>query len=114
MNGTEKQIEWAKRIIKSIENSAKNTIKEISEKKDTRLAKLIAKEKDSDYIERIMSVFSEQIKEVEEVFEYIPKIKEASNVIGLRLTAERAEKGRMSANWRKISAEVALMAGIRL
>jgi len=112
MTGTEKQITWAENLIDSIRNSAQETINIINEKTSTRVEKLINNGKPS-RAQQVKELAEEQIEEINELFEYIPKITKASNVINLRLTADKAAAG-TKANWRRIAAEVALMAGIRL
>lgn len=110
--GTEKQINWAIEIIANIDNLAKKTIEEINVEKVTRIEKLINNGK-NERAEQMKEMFDKQISEIEEVFIYLPKIKNSENVINMRIVADKA-KSMKSANWRMISAEVALMAGIRL
>ncbi|HOO50639.1 MAG TPA: hypothetical protein PLK94_05040 [Alphaproteobacteria bacterium] len=107
MKGSEKQIEWATKILRSITANAAETKNKIIFKIEMRC------EKRPEKAEIIRASYAEDLGYIDEVFSYAEKVSEASRVIDLRLTADKASEG-MAANWREIATDVALMAGIRL
>jgi len=112
MIGSEKQIKWAENIIARIVAAAEKTKAEINAKSSASAEKAVSRG-NQERAEKHIETARRRIEEIDEVFDYIPKIELASKVIAYEIVADRAEQG-IAASWPHIAADVALMAGIRI
>lgn len=111
MTGSEKQIEWAEGIIKTIVDAANIEKTRISDKLNLRIEKQDAKG-NADRANELRAQMAERVGEIDEALEYAAKITNAAKVIDMRIAADKAIIP--GANWYRLAGDIALMAGTRI